>query len=107
VHHRRDSRPQLFDCLQYRVVEVAQPLPLQSSVQVNADVSAGQPKVDVISLVDHRILGAFQLAIGQRNQRKADSDHREDDADGAKYDLGWYDVRDPSRDIQGLNSGIQ
>ena len=48
----------------------------------------------------------FSLQSVNINQRKADSDHREDNADGAKYRLCWYDVRNPSRDIQGIDGGI-
>ena len=61
-----NSRRQLVDCLAHRVVEVAQSLPVQSPVEGSTDISAGQPQFDVIHPVDHRVLGPFQLAVGQR-----------------------------------------
>ena len=48
-----NSRRQLVDCLAYGVVEVVQPLPIQSSVKGSTDIRAGQPKFDVIRLVYH------------------------------------------------------
>jgi len=57
------SHRQLFDCLAHGVVELVQPLPAQSPVEGGADVSAGQPKFDVIHLVGHLVLGAFQTAF--------------------------------------------
>ena len=59
-------RRQLLDCLAHGVIEVVQPLPTQSPVEGGADVSAGQPKFDVIHLVCHLFLGAFQTAIDRR-----------------------------------------
>ena len=57
------SRRQLLDCFAHGAIEVVQPLPVQSPVERSADISAGQPKFDVINLVDHRVLGAFQSTI--------------------------------------------
>ena len=61
-----NSRSQLVGCLAHGVVEIAQPLPVQSSVEGGTDVSTGQPKFDVICLVDHRVLGPFQSTIDQQ-----------------------------------------
>jgi hypothetical protein len=90
-----NSRCQLLDCLEHGVVEVVQPLPFQSPVEDGTNFSAGQPKFDVVHLVDHRVLGAFQSAIDQRknvNQKGTHSDHCEDNADGAKSGLGGRDT---------------
>ena len=61
-----NSRRQLVDCLAHGVVEIAQPLPVQSSVEGGTDVSTGQPKFDIICPVYHRVLGPFQSRIGQQ-----------------------------------------
>jgi len=63
---RCDSRRQLLDCLAHGVVKVVQPLPVQTSVQGGTDVSAGQPKFDVICIVDHGVLGALWSAFVQQ-----------------------------------------
>ena len=60
-----DSRRQMVDCLADGVVKVVQPLPGQSPVEGSTNISAGQPKFDVIRLVYHRVLDVFQLAIDQ------------------------------------------
>ena len=57
------SRRQLLDCFAHGAIEVVQPLPVQSPVERSADISAGQPKFDVIHLVGHLILGTFQTAF--------------------------------------------
>ena len=54
-----NSRRQLVDCLDHRIVEIVQPPPLQSPVEGGTDISAGQPEFDVIHLVDHRVLSPF------------------------------------------------
>ena len=53
VRYWCNSRRQLLNCLQHRVIEVAQPLPLQPSVKGNTDIGAGQSKFDGIYPVDH------------------------------------------------------
>ena len=58
------------DRFAHRVVEIVQLLPVQTSVEGGADVRAGQPKFDVINLVDHLVLGASQSAIYQRKTRR-------------------------------------
>ena len=63
LRHWCGSHCQLVDCLAHGVVEFVQPLPAQSPVKGGADVSAGQPKFDVIHLVGHLILGTFQTAF--------------------------------------------
>ena len=55
----------MLDRFEHRAVEVIQALPLQSTVKNRADSGAGQPKVDVIHLVGHRVLDAFQSAIDE------------------------------------------
>ena len=69
VRYWRNSCRQLLNCLQHRVIEVAQPLPLQPSVKGNIDIGAGQSKFDGIYLVDHQVLDAFQLAIGEHKPK--------------------------------------
>ena len=69
MHRQCNLRPQLVNYLQHRAVELVQLLPIQSSVKGDANVGAGQPKFDVIDLVDNRILGAFQLAINQHEPK--------------------------------------
>ena len=70
THCRHNSHRQLLDCLAHGVVEVVQPLPIQPSVQGVTDFSAGQPKFDVIYLVNHRVLGAFQPTFDQQQGRR-------------------------------------
>ena len=60
-----DSRRELSNRLQQRLAKVTQPLPLQSSVEGDANIGASQSKFDGIALVNLRILGGFQLAINQ------------------------------------------
>ena len=66
VHCWCDSRRQLLDCFAHRIVEIAQPLPVQSSVESGTDLSASQPEFDVIYLIHHRFLDGFQSEINQR-----------------------------------------
>jgi hypothetical protein len=61
-----NSPRQLLDRFTHAVVEVVQPLPVQSPVQGGTDVNASQPKFDVICIVDHRVLGAFQSVFDQQ-----------------------------------------
>ena len=68
--HRCTSHRQLLDRLTHRVVKFVQPLPSQPPVQGSADFGAGQPKFDVIYLVGHRVLGAFQSAFAQQTIRR-------------------------------------
>ena len=65
-----NSRRQLLDCLAHGTIEIIQPLPVQPPIEGGTDVSAGQPKFDVIHPVDHRVLGAFQSAIDQQKTRR-------------------------------------
>jgi len=58
-----NSRRQLADRLNHRVVKIVQLPPLQSPVERGTDISAGQPKLDVIHLIDHRILGPLHPPI--------------------------------------------
>ena len=64
------SRRQLVDYFTHGAVELVQPLPAQSPVEGGADVSAGQPKFDVIHLVGHLVLGAFQTVFDSRKSRR-------------------------------------
>ena len=64
------SRCQLLDCLAHEVVEVVQPLPVQSPVEGGTNVNVSQPKFDVIHLVDHRVPCAFQTAIDELKARR-------------------------------------
>ena len=66
VHYRCNSRRELVDCLNNRIFKFVQALPLQSPVEGDTNISAGQPKLDVIHLVDHRVLGSCHLAVVQR-----------------------------------------
>ena len=61
-----DSHRQLIDCLAYGIIELVQLLPVQSSAEGDADISAGQPKFEVIHLVLHLVLGALQTAFDRR-----------------------------------------
>jgi len=60
-----DSRRQPVDCLNHRVVKIVQPLPFQSPIERDTDISAGQPELDVIHLIDHRVLCLFHPPIAQ------------------------------------------
>ena len=61
-----NSRRQLLDCLADGVVKVAHPLPAQSPVECSTNFGAGQPKFDIIYLIDHAVLGVFQSTIDDR-----------------------------------------
>ena len=94
MHRWYSSHRQLHDCLAHGVAEVVQPLPVQSPIEGGADVSAGQPKFDIITLVDHCILDPT-LSVCDRpmkNRKETHFDHREDNDDGAKNSLGWGDT---------------
>ena len=41
------------------------------------------------------------------SQRETHPNHREENTGGAKHSLGWYDVHDPARKVQGINGEIQ
>ena len=62
MHCWCNSRRKLVDGLNHRAVEIVQTLPLQSPVEGGTNTSAGQPELDVIHLIDHRVLGACHLA---------------------------------------------
>ena len=65
-----NPRRQLVDCLAHGVIEIVHPLPAQSPVEGGTDASAGQPKFNVIHLVDHGVLGSFQPAFKQKTRRE-------------------------------------
>ena len=67
---RYNSHRQLVDCLAHRVVEIVQLLPVQSPLEGRTDVGAGQPEFDVVHLVGHLVLGAFQSTIGEQKARR-------------------------------------
>ena len=66
MRDRYNSRRQLVDCLAHGVIEIVQPLPVQSPVERFTDVSTGQPEFDVVHLVGQIVLGAFQSIIDQQ-----------------------------------------
>ena len=66
ARQRCDSRCQLLDRLAYGVIKVVQSLPVQTSVQGGTDVRAGQPKFDVVSIVDHGVLCALRSTFVQQ-----------------------------------------
>ena len=70
MHRRCSSRRQLADCFVRRAVEVLQWPPVQPPVESGTDVSASQPKFDIIHLIDHLVLCAFQSAINQQETRR-------------------------------------
>ena len=70
MHGRRNSRRKLVDCLAHRVVEIVQFLPAQPPVQGGTDICTGQPKFDVVHLVGHLVLSAFQSTIDQQKTRR-------------------------------------
>ena len=107
MHRWCSSHRQLHDCLAHGVAEVVQLLPAQSPIEGGADVSAGQPKFDIVDLVDHRILGAFQSGIDEKDQKETHFDHYENNADRAKDNLSWRDTRKFLREIQDFDGRIQ
>jgi len=44
VHYWRNSRRELIDCFNHRIVKLVQPLPLQSPVEGDTNISAGQSR---------------------------------------------------------------
>jgi len=67
-HYWCDPRRQLVDCRNHRVVKIVQALPLQSPVEGGTNISAGQPKLSVVHIIDHRVLGPFHPATAQHRQ---------------------------------------
>ena len=90
-------------------MKVVQLLPSQSLVESGADFSAVQPKFDVVYLIDHGVLGAFQSAIGNQStgKQEAHSDGCEDNTDDVKYSLGRGNTRECLREIDGPDGPIQ
>ena len=66
MHRWCNSCRQLVDCLDHRVIEIVQPLPLQSPVERGTDTSTGHSKFDEIYLIDNRVLGPFHPATVRR-----------------------------------------
>jgi len=65
-----NSRRQLVDCLAHRGVEIIQPLPTQSPIEGPTNISAGQPKFDIIRPVDQGVLVALHSTIDQHETRR-------------------------------------
>ena len=53
VYRWFNSRRQLVYCIAHGLAEVGQFLSVHSPVKRSADISAGQPELDVIQFVDH------------------------------------------------------
>ena len=70
MRDRYNSRRQLVDCLAHRVIEIVQPLPVQSSVEGRTDVGAGQPKFNVVHLIGQIVLDTFQSIIDRQITRR-------------------------------------
>jgi len=102
-----NSRCQLLDRLEHGLVEVAQSLPFQSTVEGSADLSTGQSKLNVIHLIDHRVLNSRISAFAIDQQQETHFDHCEDNAGGAKNSLGRRDTRKFLREIHGFDGRIQ
>jgi len=66
MHWWYNSRREFVDCLNHRAVEIVETLPLQSPVEGGTNTSAYQPKLYVIRLTDHRVLGALYSAVVQQ-----------------------------------------
>ena len=59
-------RPQLINRFTHGLVQVVHPLSVHPSVKSGADICTSQSKLDIIRLVEHRILHTHQTAIYQR-----------------------------------------
>ena len=70
MHWWCNSRRQLLNCLADGATKVDPPPPVQTLVEGSADVSVEQPEFNVIQLVDHLVLGAFQTTIDRRGTRR-------------------------------------
>ena len=90
-------------------MEVVQLLPSQSLVEGITDFGAVQPKFDVVYLIDHGVLGAFQSAIDNQSTGKQEthSDGYEDNTDDVKHNLGRRNTRESLREIHGPDGPIQ
>jgi hypothetical protein len=64
-YHRLNLRCQLIDCLAHGLIEDIHLFSVHPSVKSVADVGAGQSELDIIRLVEHRILYTYQPAIYQ------------------------------------------
>ena len=56
VHYWLNLRRQPFNRLAHRVIKVFQQLPVQPPAEGGTDIGAGQPKLDAVLLVGHRLL---------------------------------------------------
>ena len=101
VYHRCNSRCRLDDCLGRRVVEVLWQPPVQPPIEGDADVGVGQPEFDVVRLVRHRVLDAFQPAADRHKWPVGThlSVVRVDNADETEGVLEWHNRRDSGREI--------
>ena len=111
MYHIGNSLRQLVDCLAHRAAQLAQPLPIQPPVESSTDVGANQPKLDVVRIIDHRVLYGFcQRPPDQYEQPLPEGthfNHCENNADGAKDGLGRRDARHLLRDGQGFDGHVQ
>ena len=96
-----DSRRQLFYCLAYRVAELVQAPSFQSSTKGETDVGAHQPKLNILRLVDHRVLESFQPGgLPTKDEKGTHPDHCEENAGGTENGFGWRDTRDFLCEVQ-------
>ena len=103
-----NSQRQLLDRFVHRVVEVVQPLLLQSPVESGAYLGAGQPEFYIFYLIDQVILSVLQFVTDAiESQKVAYSDHPKDDSDGTKSSIGWRIARDFLGDIEDFDKSIQ
>ena len=68
MHCLFDSRPQLIYRIAHGLVEIVQPFSIHSSVKGSTDISTGQPELDVILFVDHRVLTDRESGTSQRSR---------------------------------------
>ena len=66
VHCWFDPRGQLVYRLAHGPTEVAQSLPIHSPTQRSADIGAGQPKVNVILVVNYSVLDEREWDVRHR-----------------------------------------
>jgi len=70
VYCRLNSRRQLVYRIVHRLTEIVQLLPIHSPVEGFTDISTGQPELDVVLFVDHRVLTMCEPGIYHRRREE-------------------------------------
>jgi hypothetical protein len=87
VYLRFDSRRQLIYRIAHGLAKVVQFLSVHSPVEGFADISTGQPKLDVVLFIGQRVLVMCEHGTSRHRGEETYPDHGEKDTNGAKNGL--------------------